>query len=118
MITKGGIVKAIPVPNTISKPRSFLTHLNNWAIKEGASGLAYITFDKTSNKIIGKGPIAKFFSEKAVIELVKKCKITEKDSVFFVCNKEKEATKFAGIARQKIAEELKLIDEKVLIFVG
>ena len=89
IIGKGGIVKAIPVPNTISKPRSFFDSLNNWAIGEGASGLAYITFEKTSNKISGKGPIAKFFSENSIKELMKICKISEKDSVFFVCNKEK-----------------------------
>ncbi len=116
IISKGGIVKAIPVFNTFSKPRSFFDGLNNWAISEGASGLAYITFEKTNNKITGKGPIAKFFSERAVLELLKDCKITEKDSVFFVCNKEKEATKFSGIARQKIAEELKLINEKSFHF--
>ena len=116
IITKGGIVKAIPVPNTFSKPRSFFDTLNNWAISEGASGLAYITFEKDKNKIVGKGPIAKFFSESAVSDLMKNCKITEKDSVFFVCNKEKEATKFAGIARQKIGEELKLIDQNSFNF--
>ena len=116
IIAKGGVVKAIPVPNTISKPRSFFDGLNNWAISEGASGLAYITFEKVKNKIVGKGPIAKFFSESAVLELMKNCKINEKDSVFFVCNKEKEAAKFSGIARQKIAEELKLIDEKSFHF--
>ena len=43
-------------------------------------------------------PIAKFFSEKTILELIKKCKISDKDSVFFVCNKEKEANNFAGIA--------------------
>ena len=116
IISKGGIVKAIPVPNTFSKPRSFFDNLNNWAIKEGASGLAYITFEKNKNKIISKGPIAKFFSDNAILELMKSCKITDKDSVFFVCNKEKEAIKFSGIARQKIAEELKLIDEKEFKF--
>ncbi len=116
LIAKGGIVKAIPAPNTFSKPRSFFDGLNNWAIKEGASGLAYITFEKSKNKTIGKGPIAKFFSENAVLELMKNCKINEKDSVFFVCNKENEAIKFSGIARQKIAEELKLIDEKSFHF--
>ena len=116
IIGKGGIVKAIPVPNTFSKPRSFFDGLNNWAISEGASGLAYITFEKTKNKIVGKGPIAKFFSESAILALMKNCKIIEKDSVFFVCNKEKEAIKFSGIARQKIAEELKLIDEKSFYF--
>ena len=116
IIAKGGIVKAIPVPNTFSKPRSFFDTLNNWAISEGASGLAYITFEKDKNKIVGKGPIAKFFSESAVSDLMKNCKITEKDSVFFVCNKEKEANKFAGIARQKIGEELKLIDQNSFNF--
>ena len=116
LIAKGGIVKAIPVPNTFSKPRSFFDGLNDWAISEGASGLAYITFEKVKNKIVGKGPIAKFFSENAILELIKNCKITEKDSVFFVCNKEKEAIKFSGLARQKIANELKLIDEKSFHF--
>ena len=110
IISKGGIVKAIPAPNTLSKPRSFFDSLNNWAIKEGASGLAYITFEKSGDKINGKGPIAKFFAEKSISELLKKCKISEKDSVFFVCNKENEANNFAGIARQKIAEELKIVD--------
>ena len=46
IISKGGIVKAIPVSNTYTKPRSFFDGLNNWAISEGASGLAYITFEK------------------------------------------------------------------------
>ena len=116
IIAKGGVVKAIPAFNATSKPRSFFDGLNNWAISEGASGLAYITFEKKQNKIVGKGPIAKFFSDKAITELIKNCKINEKDSVFFVCNKEKEATKFSGIARQKIGEELKLIDEKSYYF--
>ncbi len=115
-IKKGGVVKAIPVPNTNSKPRSFFDNLNNWAIAEGASGMAYITFEKNKDKITGKGPIAKFFSEKAISELLKICKLTEKDSVFFVCNKISEALKFSGIARQKIGSELKLIDTKKFIF--
>ena len=89
IISKGGIVKAIPVPNTFSKPRSFFDNLNNWAISEGASGLAYVTFEKEANKTIGKGPIAKFFSDNATLELLKKCKITEKDSVFF-CMQQRE----------------------------
>ena len=116
IIKKKGIVKAIPVKNTHSQPRSFFDNLNNWAIAEGASGLAYITFEKNKDKISGKGPISKFFSEKAISELMNYCKITEKDSVFFVCNQESEANKFAGIARQKIAEELKLIDKNSFSF--
>ena len=116
IIAKGGIVKAIPVSNTSSKPRSFFDGLNNWAISEGASGLAYMTFEKKENKIVGKGPISKFFSDKSILELIKTCKLNETDSVFFVCNKEKEANKFSGVVRQKIAEDMKLIDEKSFKF--
>ena len=116
IIKKGGIVKAIPAKNTETKPRSFFDNLNNWAIAEGANGLAYITFEKSNGKIIGKGPVAKFFSDKSISELLKECNIDEKGSVFFVCNKEPEASKFAGIARQKIGEELKLVDNSSFKF--
>ena len=116
IIEKKGIVKGIPVKNTVSQPRSFFDNLNNWAIAEGASGLAYITFEKNKNKVIGKGPISKFFSEKAILDLMKLCNISEKDSIFFVCNQPSEANRFAGVARQKIAEELKLIDKKKFSF--
>ena len=115
-IKKGGVVKAIPVHNTNSKPRSFFDNLNNWAISEGASGMAYITFEKNKDKIIGKGPIAKFFSDKAVSNLLTTCKLSEKDSVFFVCNQLTEALRFSGIARQKIGEELNLIDNQQFNF--
>jgi len=115
-IKKGSIVKAIPLQNTNSKPRSFFDNLNNWAISEGASGMAYITFEKKEGKVIGKGPIAKFFSDNAIKKLLQMCKLSEKDSVFFVCNNPLEALKFSGIARQKIGEELKLIDDKIFSF--
>ena len=111
IIKKGGVVKAIPVKNSNSKPRSFFDNLNNWAISEGANGMAYITFEKEKNKIIGKGPISKFFSEKAVQKLIEICKISEKDSIFLICNKLNEAIRFSGLARQKIAEEMKLINQ-------
>ncbi len=116
IVKKGGVVKAIPVHNTFSKPRSFFDNLNNWAIGEGASGMAYITFEKEKNKIIGKGPISKFFSDKAIESLIKTCKISESDSVFFVCNQTNEAIKFSGIARQKIGEEMQLIDQTKFSF--
>ena len=110
-IKKGQIVKAIPLSSTDTKPRSFFDNLNNWAISEGANGMAYINFEKKDGKVLGKGPIAKFFSDKAISEFLKICKLNEKGSAFFVCNNPQEALKFSGIARQKIGQELKLIDE-------
>ena len=110
-IKNGAIVKAIPAPNTIDKPRSFFDNLNKWAIDEGAKGLAYLTFTEESEKIIPKGPIAKFFSEDAINDLIKRYKVTSKDSIFFVCNKLKEAQTFSGLVRQKLGIELNLINE-------
>jgi aspartyl-tRNA synthetase len=89
LIKKGGVVRAIPAPNTSSKPRSFFDEYNNWAKEEGAKGLGYILLEKNKNKLIGKGPIGKFFSEKAISELIKICKLKENDSVFFSYDKKK-----------------------------
>ena len=96
-------------------PTKLQKDLNNDMLNSPPSEI-YITFEKSKDKIIGKGPIAKFFSDSAIDQLIKVCRITEKDSVFFVCNKQKEALKFSGIARQKIGGELKLIDQKSFHF--
>ena len=116
LIEKGGVVRAIPAPNTSSKPRSFFDGYNDWAKEEGAKGLGYIILEKRNGKLIGKGPIGKFFSEEAISELVKICKLKEKDSVFFSSDKAKEAEKISGIARQKLGKELNLIDNKKFEF--
>ena len=64
VIEKGGIVRAIPAPNTYSKPRSFFDEYNNWSKDEGGKGLGYIILEKNDGKLIGKGPIGKLFSDK------------------------------------------------------
>ena len=110
LIEKGGVVRAIPAPKTSSKPRSFFDGYNNWVKDEGGKGLGYIIFEKNNGKLAGKGPIGKFFSDKAISELAKLCKLNEKDSVFFSSDKIKEAEKISGIARQKLGKELNLID--------
>ena len=109
-INNGAVVRAIPAPKTSSKPRSFFDEYNNWAKDEGAKGLGYIQIEKNNNKLLGKGPIAKFFSEKAIIELVKKCKLKENDAVFFSADIKKEAEKISGVARQKLGRDLNLIN--------
>ena len=116
MIEKGGVVRAIPAPKTSSKPRSFFDGYNNWAKEEGAKGLGYILFEKNKGKLAGKGPIAKFFSEEAINELVKICKLNEGDALFFSSDKLKEAERISGIARQKLGKELNLIDNKKFEF--
>jgi aspartyl-tRNA synthetase len=116
LVKKGSIVRAIPAPNTASKPRSFFDEINNWAKEEGANGLGYIFLEKTEGKLLGKGPIAKFFSESAINEIVKTCGLNENDTVFFSCDNKKNAEKISGLARQKLGRELNLIDNKKFEF--
>ena len=115
-IAKGAIVRAIPAPNTSTKPRSFFDEYNNWAKEEGAKGLGYIALEKAKGKLLGKGPIAKLFSEKAINELIEVCNLRENDTVFFSCDTKNNAEKISGLARQKLGHQLNLIDSKKFEF--
>jgi len=116
LINKGSVVRAIPAPDAFSQPRSFFDEYNNWAKEEGAKGLGYITFEKNNNKIVGKGPIAKFFSDSAINKLINICKLKENDAVFFSCDTKKNVEKICGLARQKLGKDLNLIDSKKFEF--
>ena len=115
-IKKGAIVRAIPAPASEKKPRSFFDNLNNWAKEEGASGLAYLSIKNNNEKTEGTGPIAKFFSEKALNKIAKTCNLKNGDSVFFSCDQKKIVEKISGLARQKIAKELNLIEKNQFKF--
>ena len=116
LISKGSIVRGIPAPKACSKPRSFFDDYNNWAKEEGGKGLGYITFEKEKDKLVGKGPIAKFFSDEAILEIVNKCNLKEKDAIFFSCDLEKNAEKISGLVRQKLGKDLNLINNKKFEF--
>ena len=115
-INKGAVVRAIPAPSSIKKPRSFYDNLNEWAKKEGASGLAYLSIIKVKDKLAGSGPIAKYFSDNGINEIVKTCNLKEGDAVFFSCEKKQMAENISGLARQKIAKDLDLIQENQFQF--
>ena len=115
-INKGAIVRAIPAPNTFKKPRSFYDSLNEWAKTEGANGLAYLSIIKAKDKLTGSGPIAKFFSDNGINKIAKICNLKDGDAVFFSCEKKQIAEKISGLARQKIAKDLDLIQENQFQF--
>ena len=116
MISQGSVVRAIPAPNTASKPRSFFDDYNNWAKEEGGKGLGYIIIEKIEEKLCGKGPIAKFFSDKAISEIIKICNLKENDSIFFSCDKVKNVERITGLARQRLGKALNLINYKKFDF--
>ena len=115
LVKNGSVVRAIVTSNTKDKPRSFFDSIDKWAKEQGASGLAYFTIEKDKN-ISGKGPVGKFFSEDSLIELMKICNAKIGDSVFLACGKENEVEKILSLARNKIGEDLRLIDENKFAF--
>ncbi len=116
MVKDGAFVRAIPCPEAHSKPRSFFDELNNWSKEEGAKGLGYIILGKEKGKLIGKGPIAKFFSEEAISKIANAGKLKENDAVFFSCDKKNNVEKISGLARNKLGQKLNLINNKKFEF--
>ncbi len=115
LVKTGSSVKSILTKNTINKPRSFFDNIDKWAKDQGASGLAYFSIDK-EKKIIGRGPIGKFFSEDSLKEIMKLCNASVGDSLFLACGKLEEIQEILSSARNKIAEDLDLIDKNQFAF--
>jgi aspartyl-tRNA synthetase len=115
-LTKSGSrVRCISTKNTKDKPRSFFDNIDKWAKEQGASGLAYFTFED-DGELSAKGPIGKFFSKEALLEIMKKTNSEVGDSIFMACGKQNELEKITAQARDKIAQDLDLIDDDIFAF--
>ena len=115
LVKSGSKVRCIVTKNTKDKPRSFFDNIDKWAKEQGASGLAYFTIEK-NEKITGKGPVGKFFSEESLKEIMKICKAEIGDSIFLACGRTNEIEKILSVSRNKIAKDLNLIDEASFAF--
>ena len=115
LVKKDSFVKAIVTKNTKDKPRSFFDNIDKWAKDQGASGLAYFTFEQ-DKEIKGKGPVGKFFSEESLKEIMTICNAEVGDSIFLACGKKHEIEKILSTARDKIAEDLNIINKEKFAF--
>ena len=115
LVNSGSMVRCIVTKKTRDKPRSFFDNIDKWAKEQGASGLAYFTIEK-DEALSGKGPVGKFFSAESLKEIMKLTGAEVGDSLFLACSKQKEIEKITSIARDKIAKDLDLIDDKVFAF--
>ena len=115
LVKSGSKVRCISTKNTKDKPRSFFDNIDKWAKEQGASGLAYFTFEK-DKKLLAKGPIGKFFSEEALLEIMKITNSEIGDSIFMACCKQIDLEKITALARDKIGKDLDLIDENIFAF--
>ena len=104
LVKSGSKVRSILTKNTQDKPRSFFDNIDKWAKEQGASGLAYFTFEK-NDKICAKGPIGKLFSEDSLKEIMKIISAEIGDSVFFACDKIKEVEKITLLTDEKLTQK-------------
>jgi aspartyl-tRNA synthetase len=108
-------VWAIPAPGGGS--RAFCDRMNSWAQGEGEPGLGYIMFrgpeeaPKAAGPVRGIGPIANNLGEERVEKLRAALSLGDGDGVFFVAGDPAKFVRFAGLARNKIGEELNLVQK-------
>ena len=115
LVKNGSLVRGIVTKNTLTKPRSFFDGIDKWAKNEGSSGLAYFSIEKGA-KLTAKGPVGKFFSEDSIKKVMKLMNADIGDTIFMSCGKKSDVEKLLSNARNKIAKELDLINEKVFSF--
>jgi aspartyl-tRNA synthetase len=107
IVDGGGVVRAVPAPNTAGLSRKFFDDMNEWARADGFAGLGYAT------RKAGEwgGPIAKNHRPEKMDALADAIGIGPDDGLFFAAGKEADAARLAGLARTRVAEQLDLIEK-------
>ena len=111
-IDGGAVVRAIPAPGAAGQPRSFFDKLNDWARAEGAAGLGYIVYAEDE----AKGPIARNLEAERVQAIREQAGLKDGDAVFFACDKQAAAERFAGAVRDKLGHDLDLLEKGAFRF--
>ncbi|MFZ4120445.1 MAG: aspartate--tRNA ligase [Caulobacterales bacterium] len=103
---------AVPAPG--GGNRAFADRMNAWAQSEGQPGLGYIFW--RDGEEAGAGPIAKNIGPDRVKAIAAQLGLGVGDACFFVAGEPTTFYKFAGLARNKVADELKLSDKDQFAF--
>jgi aspartyl-tRNA synthetase len=101
-------VWALPAPGGGS--RTFCDRMNSWAQSEGQPGLGYIFWREANGQTEAAGPVAKNIGPERTEAIRTQLGLKEGDAVFFAAGDPEKFAKFAGAARTKAGEDLKLID--------
>ncbi|MGB2219456.1 MAG: aspartate--tRNA ligase [Henriciella sp.] len=117
IVETGGIVRAVPAPDTAGQPRSFFDKMDAWAKKEmQAPGLGYMRFVDEGGELKATGPIAKFFEPAALQALAERAGIKAGDALFFAAGKKADAERLQGAARNRIGHELGIVEPDIFRF--
>ncbi|NMA68856.1 MAG: aspartate--tRNA ligase [Desulfitobacterium sp.] len=112
VLAKGGRVKGICAKGCADMPRRELDGLVKFVTTYGAKGLAYIVLAEEGIK----SPIAKFFTDEQLQNLIFAMKGETGDILFFVADKEDIVADALGHLRLELGKRLGLIPEDSLNF--
>ena len=109
MIEKDPKVRVWAIPAPTGGSRAFCDRMNSWAQGEGQPGLGYVFWRDGEEG--GAGPIAKNIGPERTSAIREQLGLKVGDAVFFTAGDPAKFYKFAGAARDRAGQELKLIDE-------
>ncbi|WP_164418461.1 aspartate--tRNA ligase [Streptomyces salinarius] len=109
----GKHVRALPVPDVAAQPRKFFDQLGDYAVSQGAKGLAWVRVGEDGKL---SGPIAKFLTEANVAELTKRLSLAPGHAVFFGAGEFDEVSKIMGAVRVEAARRAGHFEENVFRF--
>ncbi|WP_217545862.1 aspartate--tRNA ligase [Streptomyces sp. GbtcB6] len=109
----GKHVRALPVPAVQDQPRKFFDQLGDYAVSQGAKGLAWVRVAEDGSL---SGPIAKFLTEENVAELTKRLQLAAGHAVFFGAGEFDEVSKIMGAVRVEAAKRAGHFEENVFRF--
>ena len=112
MIDKDPKVRVWAIPAPGGGSRAFCDRMNSWAQGEGQPGLAYIFYRENE----AAGPVGKNLGPERSDAIRTQLGLKEGDAVFFTAGNPARFYKFAGEARTRIGDELKLTDETKFAF--
>ena len=109
MIEKDAKVRVWAIPAPTGGSRAFCDRMNSWAQGEGQPGLGYIFWREGEEG--GAGPVAKNIGPERASAIKAQLGLKNGDAVFFAAGNPANFYKFAGLARDRVGQELKLVKE-------
>ncbi|MFI6941436.1 aspartate--tRNA ligase [Streptomyces sp. NPDC050418] len=109
----GKHVRALPVPDTAGQTRKFFDSLGDYAVEQGAKGLAWVRVGEDGSF---QGPIAKFLTEENVKVLTERLGLVAGHAVFFGAGEFDEVSKIMGAVRVEAAKRAGHFEEGVFRF--
>ena len=106
-------VRALAVPDTADQPRKFFDQLGDFAVEQGAKGLAWV---RVGDDGALTGPIAKFLTEDDVQALTDALSLKPGYAVFFGAGEFDEVSKIMGAVRVEAARRAGHFEENVFRF--